>query len=64
VSPDEPDVERLKRQQIAQEQVAREALEQAETEADAMKQERRADKARYLRQKLQERERTEDDPSP
>ncbi|MGO9821729.1 MAG: hypothetical protein ACLPTJ_13900 [Solirubrobacteraceae bacterium] len=49
----------MKELQLAQEEVAREALEDAVNEADAAKQERRADKARYLREKLQERERSE-----
>ncbi len=56
---EEADVDALKRQQLAQEQTAREALEHAETEADAEVQERRADKARYLREKLQERQRAD-----
>jgi DNA-binding TFAR19-related protein (PDSD5 family) len=53
------DVEELKRRQLAQEQAAREALEQADSRAEAETQKRRADKARYLREKLQERERAE-----
>ena len=53
------DVEKLKNRQLAQEQVARDALADAVNEADAAKQERRADKARYLREKLQEREQSE-----
>ncbi len=56
---EDTDVHRLKELQLAQEEVAREALEDAVNEADAAKQERRADKARYLREKLQERERSE-----
>ena len=55
----DPDVEALKRRQLAQEQIAREALEHADTAADAEKQMRRADKGRYLREKLQERERAD-----
>jgi hypothetical protein len=55
----DPDVDALKRRQLAQEQTAREALEHAEAPAEAEKQERRADKARYLREKLQERERAD-----
>ncbi len=53
------DVEKLKERQAAQEEVARDALADAVTDADAAKQERRADKARYLREKLQERERSD-----
>ncbi len=58
---EDTDVDRLKELQLAQEEVAREALEDAVNEADAAKQERRADKARYLREKLQERERSEEE---
>lgn len=50
------DLEQLKRRQLAQEQAEREALEHADSDADALTHERRADKARYLREKLQERE--------
>ena len=57
------DVRELKQRQLAQEQAASEALEHADTDADAAKHERRADKARYLRQKLQQRERSEQDVS-
>lgn len=56
MSEDTPEVKHLKDQQLAQEQAALEALDQAESEADANKQLRRADKAHYLREKLQERE--------
>ena len=56
MSEDEAEVKHLKEQQLAQEQAALEALKQAETEAEADKQLRRADKAHYLREKLQERE--------
>lgn len=57
----DPDVDKLKDRQRAQEELAREALERAVTPADAAKQSRRADKARYLREKLQEREAAETD---
>jgi predicted Holliday junction resolvase-like endonuclease len=56
MSEDKPEVRKLKDQQLAQERAARDALDQAETEADVHKQLRRADKAHYLREKLQERE--------
>lgn len=56
---DETNVKKLKDRQLAQEQVAREALADPLSEADAAKHERRADKARYLREKLQEREESE-----
>lgn len=58
---EDPELETLKERQLAQEQVAREALDQADTEADVAKQERRADKARYLREKLQQREQADRD---
>ena len=53
------DVKKLKDRQLAQEEVAREALEDPISEADAAKLKRRADKARYLREKLQQREQSE-----
>jgi len=53
---DEPTIEELKSRQLAQELAEREALAAAGSEAEADKHERRADKARYLREKLQERE--------
>ena len=48
----EPTPEALKRRQEAQETAELEALADAETEDDALTHERRADKARYLREKL------------
>ena len=48
----EPTPEALKRHQQAQEAAEREALAAAETDDDALTHERRADKARYLREKL------------
>jgi hypothetical protein len=59
VNDDKTQTESLKRQQLAQEAGARDALEEADTAADADKQARRADKARYLREKLEQRERSE-----
>ena len=56
---DEPDTTELKRRQLAQEQLEREQLADSETDADAERHRRRADKARYLRQKLEQRERSE-----
>jgi hypothetical protein len=49
-----PTAEVLKRQQREQELAEREALTKAEQEAEAKKHERRADKARYLREKLEQ----------
>jgi hypothetical protein len=54
-------VEELKRRQLAQERAEREALEDADSAAEARTHERRADKARYLREKLTERERADRD---
>jgi hypothetical protein len=56
---EEPTVEELKQRQLAQELAERDALDHADTGADADKHQRRADKARYLREKLQERERAD-----
>ena len=53
---DDPDLEQLKRRQREQELAEREALAGADSEAEADKHERRADKARYLQEKLQQRE--------
>jgi hypothetical protein len=55
----EPTTERLKVRQQEQETVEHEALSQAETEAEVEKHQRRADKARYLREKLEEQERAD-----
>jgi hypothetical protein len=59
MSGDDTDVKKLKERQLAQEQVAREALSNPVSGADAAKLARRADNARYLREKLQEREESE-----
>lgn len=59
-----PATEVLKRQQRAQELAEREALAVAEREAEAKKHARRADKARYLREKLEQQsqaDRADDD---
>ncbi|MGI8505596.1 MAG: hypothetical protein ACR2MK_02120 [Solirubrobacteraceae bacterium] len=53
---DQPTLEQLKRRQRDQELAEREALAEAETDAEADKHRRRADKARYLREKLAQRE--------
>ena len=49
----------LKRRQLDQEQLEREQLAGAQEEADAERHRRRADKARYLREKLEQREQVE-----
>ncbi len=56
VSDDPPTVDKLKRQQLAQEQAERRELAVSPTDADAEKHLRRAEKASYLRQKLEEQE--------
>jgi len=59
--PDDPRVDELKDRQIDQEHSERELLADADTEADADQHRRRADKAQYLRQKLEQRERADDE---
>jgi hypothetical protein len=49
----------LKERQRDQEVLEREQLSQAQGDADAERHRRRADKAHYLRQKLEQRERSE-----
>jgi hypothetical protein len=56
---EEPITRRLHDQQLAQEQAARDALAGAETEEEARADLRRADKARYLREKLEEQDRAD-----
>ena len=57
----EPTTEVLKRRQLAQEKAEREAKETAVSDAGALTHERRADKARYLREKLEQQSRADDD---
>lgn len=67
---EDPPTEELKRRQLAQELTAREQVADAENAAEAERHRRRADKASYLRRKLEERGRSEraagidDDPPP
>jgi hypothetical protein len=56
---DEPSTDELRRRQLAQERGEREQLADADTEADADRHRRRAEKAGYLRRKLEERRRSE-----
>jgi hypothetical protein len=56
---DDPPAQELKHRQLAQERAERERLADAEDGADAERHLRRADKAGYLRRKLEERERSE-----
>ena len=53
---DDPTVDELREQQLAQERVARAALADSHTEEEAQGNLRRADKARYLREKLEQQE--------
>ena len=55
----EPTTERLKVRQHEEETAQQQAVRQAETEAEADKHRRRADKARYLREKLEEQQRAD-----
>lgn len=55
----DPPTHELRLRQLAQERAERERLADAETEADAQRHLRRADKAGYLRRKLEEREQSE-----
>jgi hypothetical protein len=52
----EPTTEQLKVRQQEQETAEHKALSQAATESEADKHQRRADKARYLREKLEQQE--------
>jgi hypothetical protein len=61
MSSDDPSVEDLRRRQRDQERAEREQLVDASEPADAARHRRRADKARYLREKLEERQRAERD---
>jgi hypothetical protein len=53
---DEPTTERLKLRQQEQETAEHQAVSESETEAEVDKHRRRADKARYLREKLEKQE--------
>jgi hypothetical protein len=53
---DDPTVEELRRRQAASERAARAAAQETEDEEEARLNDRRADKARYLREKLEEQE--------
>ena len=56
---EDPPTEELKLRQLAQERAEREQVADAENDADALRHRRRADKAGYLRRKLEEREQSE-----
>jgi hypothetical protein len=61
---DDLDTAELMRRQLDQERLEREQLSGAGSDADADRHLRRADKARYLRRKLEQREKSEHDPGP
>jgi hypothetical protein len=56
---DEPSTEELKRTQLERERAERRRAETVPDEDEATQHERRADKARYLAQKLEERAESE-----
>jgi hypothetical protein len=61
MSGDDPEVEDLRRRQRQQELLEREQLADADSEADADAHRRRAEKAGYLRRKLEQRQQAERD---
>jgi hypothetical protein len=60
---DEPTTETLRRAQLRREQTERERAEQAVTPEEEHAADRRADKAAYLREKLEEQAEHPDDPA-
>jgi hypothetical protein len=61
MSGDDPSVEDLQRRQRQQERLERDQIADANTGAEADRHRRRADKAGYLRRKLEQRQRAERD---
>jgi hypothetical protein len=61
MSGDDQSTESLKRRQLDEERLEREQVAGAATDADAARHRRRAEKAGYLRRKLEQRERAEHD---
>jgi hypothetical protein len=61
MSGDDPSVEDLRRRQREQECLERDQITEADTEAEADRHRRRAEKAAYLRSKLEQRQRSERD---
>jgi hypothetical protein len=59
MSGDDPEVEELRRRQRQQEHLEREQIAGADSEADADAHRRRAEKAGYLRRKLEQRQQAE-----
>ncbi|MFL5864982.1 MAG: hypothetical protein ACJ780_30175 [Solirubrobacteraceae bacterium] len=66
MSSDDPSVEDLRRRQRSEEHAEREQIADASTSAEAERHRRRAEKAEYLRHKLEQRQQAEraadDDP--
>ena len=60
---DDPSTETLRLDQLRREQAERERAEVATTEAEERAAERRAEKAAYLREKLDEQAQNPDDPA-
>ncbi len=56
---DDPSTEELRLSQVRRESVARQEAEKAVSESEGHQHERRAEKADYLRRKLEEREEAE-----
>ena len=56
---DEPSTDELRRRQLDQERAGSEQLADADSDAEADRHRRRAEKASYLRRKLEERARSE-----
>jgi len=61
MSGEDPSVEELRRQQREHERLERDQLAESESGAEADRHRRRADKAAYLRRKLEQRQRAERD---
>ncbi len=57
--PEEPDTEQLRAEQLKREHEERKAAENAAAEEETAQHARRAEKARYLREKLEERAESE-----
>lgn len=57
----DPKTEELRLEQIQRERLERDRVRESEDEAETAQHERRADKADYLREKLAERARAEDE---
>ena len=64
MSGDEPTTEKLRLRQLAEERAEREELTQANSDADAETHLRRADKASYLREKLEQQQRADREAGP